>query len=147
MVRIREATPGDIKQIQFVRHSVKENMISNPDLVPDSDVYDYIMRRGKGWVGELNDRIIGFAIVSLLDHNVWALFVEPGFDKKGVGRILHQRMLEWYFNQSDEPIWLSTAPATRAYGFYRSAGWKETGLYGKREIRFEMDKAGWQATR
>jgi GNAT superfamily N-acetyltransferase len=146
MLRIREATPDDIKQIQFVRNSVKENMLSNPDLVPDSDVYDYIMRRGKGWVGESNGRIIGFAIVSLLDHNVWALFIEPGFDKKGTGRILHRQMMEWYFDQSDEPVWLSTAPGTRAAHFYSMAGWKETGLHGKAEIRFEMDKAGWQAT-
>ena len=38
----REAQIEDIPQIQVVRNSVKENILSNPDLVPDKDVEDYI---------------------------------------------------------------------------------------------------------
>lgn len=34
----RPATLTDIKQMQVVRHLVKENRLSNPDLVPDKDV-------------------------------------------------------------------------------------------------------------
>lgn len=39
----REATIQDIKQIQLVRNSVKENTLSDPNLVPDRDVEDYIL--------------------------------------------------------------------------------------------------------
>jgi hypothetical protein len=39
-----------------------------------------------------------------------------------------------------ENVWLSTSPGTRAEQFYRKAGWKETGIYGKGEIKFEMTK-------
>jgi GNAT superfamily N-acetyltransferase len=137
---IREAHTEDISQIQVVRNSVKENMLSNPALVTDADCDEYINRRGKGWVAEAEDgKIVGFAIVDLVDHNVWALFVQPGYDKMGIGRKLHDEMINWYFSQTSETIWLGTAPNTRAESFYRKAGWRETGTHGKGEIKFEMN--------
>jgi len=141
---IREATTEDIPQIQFVRNSVKENMLSDPALVPDKDVEDYIQNRGKGWVCEVDDSIVGFAIVSVMDHNVWALFIQPGYDTKGIGRKLHDVMMNWYFGQTETDIWLGTAPNTRAERFYRKAGWKETGTHGKGEIKFEMTAQAWK---
>jgi GNAT superfamily N-acetyltransferase len=140
----REATIADILQIQLVRNAVKENRLSDPALVPDKDVEDYILNRGKGWVCEIDNRIVGFSIVSVKDKNVWALFIEPGQDKKGIGRRLHDLMMDWYFEQTAEPIWLGTAPGTRAEQFYRKAGWTENGLHGKEEVKFEMTRTGWQ---
>ena len=144
MTSIREAFIPDIPRIQVVRNLVKENTLSDPSLVPDRDVEDYITRRGKGWVCLMDDHIIGFAIVSVLDNNVWALFVEPGFEAMGAGRKLHDTMMNWYFGQTDQTIWLGTAPGTRAESFYRKAGWRETGLHGKNEIKFEMSAGEWK---
>lgn len=139
----REAILGDIPQIQVVRHSVKENTLSDPALVTDADCADYLTRRGKGWVCEIDGAIAGFSIVDLSSHNVWALFVRPDAEQRGIGRTLLQMLLEWYFSQTKETIWLGTAPQTRAAGFYRSAGWTETGTHGKGEIKFEMRFEDW----
>ena len=70
------------------------------------------------------------------------LFVHPDFDRQGIGRALHDVMLDWYFSQTTEPVWLSTAPGTRAEGFYRQAGWLETGRTKSGEVRFE--RADWR---
>lgn len=140
---IREATVSDIPQIQQVRHAVKENTLSDPGLVTDADCASYLTERGKGWVCEIEQEIVGFAIADLKEHNVWALFIRPECEKQGIGRQLHDRMLRWYFSQTRETLWLSTAPGTRAERFYRNAGWKETGTYGKGEIRFEMTFDAW----
>ncbi len=144
MMQIREAGVYDITQIQFVRNAVKENMLSDPALVPDKDVEDYITRRGKGWVCEIDNTITGFSIVSVIDRNVWALFVDPMYERKGIGRQLHDIMMDWYFKQTGETLWLGTASGTRAEAFYRKAGWKENGLHGKGEIKFEMSAQDWQ---
>jgi hypothetical protein len=56
---------------------VKENTLSNPDLVPDKDVAGYISERGKGWICEVNGRLAGFSIIDLQEKSVWALFVDP----------------------------------------------------------------------
>ena len=139
----REAVVTDIPQIQIVRNAVKENILSNPALVTDADVEDYIVRRGKGWVCEMNDEIVGFAIADLVDKNIWALFVHPDAEGKGIGKQLHDQMVNWYFSQTDETVWLSTTPGTRAETFYKMQGWTEVGVYGKGETKFEMRKVDW----
>ncbi len=139
----REAEIDDIGQIQFVRNAVKENRLSDPALVPDKDVEEYMTNRGKGWVCELDKKIIGFAIVDLIENNVWALFVHPDFEAMGIGKKLHQMMMEWYFVHTKEKIWLGTDPNSRAYEFYKLQGWKEVGVHGKGEIKFEMDIKLW----
>ena len=140
----RQALVADIAQIQVVRNAVKENMLTDPALVPDTDVKDYITRRGRGWVCEMNGLITGFSIVSVIDRNVWALFIDPRFEGMGIGRKLHDDMMDWYFSQADYTVWLSTSPGTRAERFYRNAGWREAGIYGKGEIKFEMTPDEWK---
>lgn len=140
----REATIQDIPQIQYVRNAVKENQLSDPSLVPDKDVEDYIINRGKGWVCEINGSIVGFAIADLVDHNIWALFLHPDHEGKGIGRQLHDMMLDWYFSKTSETVWLGTSPGTRAEKFYRKAGWKEVGTHGKGEVKFEMGFEEWK---
>ncbi|HZZ75478.1 MAG TPA: GNAT family N-acetyltransferase [Puia sp.] len=143
----REATLQDIPQIQIVRHAVKENILSDPGLVTDEDCADYLVNRGKGWVCESNKKILGFAIADLTDNNIWALFVDPLFEGRGIGRKLHELMLDWYFSSGKNMVWLGTAPNTRAAGFYRNAGWAEAGIHGKGEIKFEMWANDWLAIR
>ncbi len=105
----REATISDITQIHTVRNSVKENMLSDPALVTDKDCAEFLTIRGKGWVCEIDGNIVGFSIADLKENNIWALFVHPGHEKKGIGKELQQLMLEWYFNQTHQTVWLGTA--------------------------------------
>ncbi len=144
-MKIRVAEVRDIFQIQVVRNLVNENRLSDPALVPDSDVENYITRRGKGWVCEMNDDVVGFAIADLVENNIWALFIHPDFERIGIGKKLLNEMMNWYFSKTDKTVWLGTAPGTRAEMFYRKAGWKEVGLHGKGEIKFEMTKDNWMS--
>jgi GNAT superfamily N-acetyltransferase len=140
----REAIVADIKQIQLVRNAVTENALSNPALVTDEDCLEFIINRGKGWVCEIDNQIVGFAIADLKENNIWALFVHPNYDKRGIGKQLHYLMLNWYFAQTTNTVWLGTAPNTRAESFYRKAGWTEIGTHGKGEIKFEMTFDAWK---
>lgn len=140
----REATTTDVKQLYTVRNSVDENRLSNPDLVNETAYISYLTIRGKGWVCEAGDRIVGFSVVDLACHNVWALFVLPEYSRRGIGRHLHDMMLDWYFSQTSETIWLGTDPETRAAHFYRRAGWIEAGALANGELRFEMTTGNWK---
>jgi GNAT superfamily N-acetyltransferase len=142
---IRTAILTDIPQIQVVRNSVKENTLSDPALVTDADCADMMLVRGKGWVSEIDEQIVGFAIVDLQEKNVWALFLHPEFENKGIGRQLHDGMLDWYFAQTSETLWLGTTPNTRAELFYQKSGWTAVGQHGKDETKFEMTAQDWQA--
>ena len=140
---IREAKIEDVAQIQTVRNSVKENTLSDPNLVTDEDCVQFITARGKGWVCEIDNQVVGFAIADLKENNIWALFLEPKFEKKGIGQLLHNAMLDWYFTQTKTTVWLGTAFGTRAEQFYRKAGWTEVGTHGAEEIKFEMTHNDW----
>lgn len=144
-MKIRVARQTDIPGIQLVRNLVKENRLSDPGLVTDDDVKDYMFRRGKGWVCEIDEEVVGFAIADLDENNIWALFVHPGFERSGIGKKLHDTMIDWYFGETDKAIWLGTSPGTRAEKFYRKAGWTEIGVHGKGEIKFEMTKKNWES--
>lgn len=140
---IREAGVHDIKQIQTVRNSVRENTLSDPNLVTDADCEAYITLRGKGWVCEIDKKIVGFAIVDLKENNIWALFIDPNFEGKGIGQTLHRQMLDWYFTKTKDKLWLGTALNTRAEKFYHSAGWTRAGMHGTKEAKFEMTYDAW----
>lgn len=142
----REAKIVDILQMEIVRSSVKENKLSNPNLVTEKDYEEFIMIKGKRWVCETNKQIVGFAIADLMSNNIWALFIHPEFERQGIGQELHKIMLDWYFRYTKNKVWLGTAPNTRAEGFYKKAGWVEAGTNG-REIKLEMTYDSWQQSR
>lgn len=139
----RVAELSDIKQMQVVRHLVKENTLSNPDLVPDKDVAHYISEKGRGWVCEVEGQVVGFSIVDLLENSVWALFVDPKFAEKGIGKELHRLMIDWYFQQTKEKVVLGTDPNTRAAQFYAFQGWIIVGHYANGEAKFELSYTIW----
>jgi GNAT superfamily N-acetyltransferase len=139
----REAHLLDIPAILDVRFSVTENVLRNRALVTAATTEDYLTRRGKGWVCDLNGLVVGFAIADLQEHSIWALFVRPEYVGHAVGKRLHRLMLNWYFTQTQVPVWLSTAPGTRAEEFYRRQGWQETGRTTSGEVRFELTAEKW----
>ena len=142
-MNFRQAIPEDIPQIQIVRNSVKENQLSNPNLIPDDLVEEFITKRGKGFVCEIDDKIVGFSIVDFVENNVWALFILPNFERKGIGKKLHQLMLDEYFSKTKETIWLSTEANSRAEIIYKKQGWKNAGFHGN-EVKFEMSFEDWR---
>ena len=140
---IREATLEDIPEMHIVRMSVKENVLNNQLLVTNDDYTRYLTTHGKGWVCELDNEIAGFAIVDTSDNNIWALFVHPSHEKKGIGKKLQETMLGWFFTNSEQDLWLGTAPNTRAEKFYTQSGWQNLGPRDNGEVKFEMTYQNW----
>lgn len=140
----REATLSDIPALHTIRTSVRENVLSNPALITPHDYEIHLITKGKGWVCEIDGTLVGFSIVSLEDHNVWALFLFPACEGLGIGKRLHDLMIDWYFTQTTAPIWLSTEPNSRAEAFYRRNGWVEVGVYNGKEIKLEKSVEQWQ---
>ncbi len=140
----REATVNDIDDYMRVRMAVKENVLNTPALVTKEGEVKYLTVDGKGWICEINDKIVGFAIVGLVQRSIWALFVLPEFENFGIGKKLHYIMVSWYFKQTREPVWLTTAPNTRAELFYEKQGWQHSGMKGN-EVLFVMNYDTWKS--
>jgi len=138
-VRIRSATREDMPGLWAVRLAVTENTLS-PGRISDEEVRRAIEEQGRGWVAEQGDRTLGFAI-ALRTGQVWALFVRPEAEGRGIGSALHNEMLEWLSRQAVDRLWLSTGIHTRAHRFYAARGWQHAGLCGTDEVRLERQNA------
>jgi len=140
----REALVSDIPQIQVVRNAVKENTLSDPALVSDADCEEFLTVRGKGWVCVVENKVVGFAIADLKEDNIWALFIDPFYEGRGIGKQLHRVMMDWYFARDKSHVWLGTSPGTRAEKFYSKQGWTATGIVHNNETKFEMTVDEWK---
>jgi GNAT superfamily N-acetyltransferase len=141
-MHIRLATPSDIPFMFEVRTSVLENHMSLEELAaigvtPDT-LASLLDGDGRGWVAEEDGRILAFAMADVADATVFAMFVRPGSDGRGLGRRLMEEAEGWLFSQGCEEIWLVTDSdrAVRANGFYRHLGWLDDGLQEDGQVRF-----------
>jgi GNAT superfamily N-acetyltransferase len=134
---VRAATIRDIPEMHELRLAVHENRLADPLKVQPADYQRFLTGHGLGWVFEHEGQIVAFAIADIQERSVWALFVLPGFEGRGFGRILHDTMTAALFAIDHRPLWLCTEPHTRAEKFYRAAGWGEAGREPTGEIRFE----------
>ena len=138
---VRQATASDVAGMHRVRTSVLENRLVSLVLT-EQDYRSAIVETGRGWVIERDGAIVGFAVGNATDGNVWALFVEPGHEGRGYGRLLHDTMVAWLWDRGLGTLWLTTARDTRAERFYRRAGWRYAGAASGSEIRFELERPG-----
>ena len=87
-------------------------------------------------MAEADGRVLGFAI-GLNTGNVWALFVRPEAEGRGIGSALHAAMLDWFATQPLDTLWLGTDPRSRAYGFYLAHDWLPVGRQDGEDVRLE----------
>ncbi|MBK6596476.1 MAG: GNAT family N-acetyltransferase [Proteobacteria bacterium] len=135
---VRVAELVDIEAMHRIRLAVRENVLSDPTKVQPKDYVDYLQQRGRGWVFEVDGVIAGFAIADASARSVWALFVSPAYEGRGIGRQLHDTMLKWLFDLNPEPVTLGTQPGTRAAGFYAAAGWQLIGSSSSGEAQYQL---------
>ncbi len=136
---LRRACSADIPAMSAIRLSVTENVLSDPGRVTLQMYEDYLDRDGRGWVAEIDGEIAGFSYADHRDGSIWALFISPRHEGRGLGKDLLDLGVTWLFGQGHERITLGTTPGTRAERFYVAQGW--TRLPGEgREVRFSLDK-------
>lgn len=135
---LRLATLDDIDAMHAVRVAVRENALSDVNRVRPEHYRTMLQECGRGWVHEESHNVVAFGIADRVHRNIWALFVAPGFEGQGRGRELLAVMVKWLFEQSGEPLWLTTGRNTRAEDFYRAAGWRAMSSAADGEIRFEL---------
>lgn len=136
---LRPATTDDIAGMHRVRLAVRENRLSHPDRITAADYRAALDSLGRGWVIEAQGEIVAFAI-AYASGSVWALFVDPAHEGRGHGRALHAAMVDWLWSRGLAQLTLTTAPGSRAEGFYRRLGWQACGVEGS-DLRMTLERA------
>ncbi|MGJ7475859.1 GNAT family N-acetyltransferase [Pseudomonas fulva] len=141
---IRLANLADIDAIFDVRTSVHENHLSREQLaamgISPITVRQAILEAPCAWIAEVNGAPVGFSMADVEDGCVFAAFVLPGFEGNGLGRRLMEQA-ETFLFQHHQTIWLETAEASRACGFYRRLGWQPVKNLTEGDVRFEKSRS------
>jgi len=137
---IREASESDVAAMNHLRLQVRENVLSDSGLVTEAMTAEAITVLGRGWVFDEAGQVLGFSIALDKEPSIWALFVLPGHEGRGIGHALLQSAVDWLWSRGARRIRLSTDPGTRAERFYRNRGWKAAGTNAKGEIELELER-------
>jgi GNAT superfamily N-acetyltransferase len=133
---IRLAIHSDARRIFEIRDGVHDNPLSDPDAVTEAGAAWFIDTRALWvWV-EADGLVTGFSAGDVRDGSIWALFVAPGHEGKGIGRALLKRACDALRESGHAFAILTAAPDTRAERHYRGAGWSVTGTDEKGELVF-----------
>lgn len=117
---------SDIPALKVIRSSVVENALGDPSKVTDEQ-YAWYVRNPGITVWEESGDIVAFSAANPLDGSIWALFVAPSFEGRGIGSILLAEACTHLKTAGIRRAWLTTDPNTRAERFYREAGWESVG--------------------
>jgi GNAT superfamily N-acetyltransferase len=123
-VLLRRATQADIPAMSRIRLSVTENVLRDPGRINVAMYEDFLERSGRGWVAEADGAIVGFSYADNANASIWALFIQPGQEGRGLGKALLDQATAWLFEQGHERIRLTTGAGTRADRFYAAQGWQ-----------------------
>lgn len=132
---IRRATEADRARISEIRFSVKENVLRNPSRVPHEMVIWFIENPGI-WLWEEDGKVLGFSAADTRDGTIFALFIDPAHEGRGIGRALFAKALDSLREAGHETGSLTTQPGSRADRFYQRAGWKVIGTSERGERIF-----------
>jgi ribosomal protein S18 acetylase RimI-like enzyme len=124
--RIRTGTMQDIDALMEIRNAVRENRLSDPRAVSRAD-YQAHIAAGDLFVCEEDARILGFSAGTRGTGWIWALFVRPEQEGRGIGRALLDAACAALRAAGHHQLTLSTDPDARAAAFYRRAGWRDSG--------------------
>ena len=142
-IKIRSAEPRDVEGIFQVRTSVTENTLTAAQLaafgITKASITEMILSAPCAWVAVDAEKVVGFSMIDVDEGSLFAAFVLPSYEGKGLGRKLVQAAEDALFERH-QTAWLKTGKTTRAAGFYRHLGWvNETDVDGV-EIRLEKSR-------
>ena len=120
-----------------IRLAVRENTLSDPHRITESDYLAALDELGRTWVVEVDGEVVGFA-TGYKNGSIWALFVHPEHEGRGYGKTLHSTAVSWLWSLGHDRIWLTTGADTRAERFYTSQGWRSCGTVAGGDIRLEL---------
>ena len=146
-MKIRELNKSDIEEIFIVRTSILENSFNLNDLaaigITKHSVLDWLDGSIKGWVCELSEKIVGFAMGDSKTAEIPVIEIYLEYEKLGIGRKImsHIQNWLWSFGHSDLWLWSNSDKSVRAHGFYRKLRWLPTGETQNKNEKLILTKA------
>ncbi|MDX9667935.1 GNAT family N-acetyltransferase [Pseudomonas sp. P5_152] len=141
-VRTRMATVEDVESLFEIRTSVAQNHLSREQMDAlgiTAQVLNSAIKEGPCvWIAEVDERPVAFSMIDRDEGEVFAMFVRPAYENRGLGRLL-MAAAEAELFRAHERIFLVTdgRQEIRANGFYQRLGWTVVDRVDARDVRYE----------
>ena len=141
-VRTRMATVEDVESLFEIRTSVAQNHLSREQMDAlgiTAQVLNSAIKEGPCvWIAEVDERPVAFSMIDRDEGEVFAMFVRPAFENRGLGRLL-MAAAEAELFRAHERIFLVTdgRQEIRANGFYQRLGWTVVARVDAQDVRYE----------
>jgi GNAT superfamily N-acetyltransferase len=141
-ITIRAAIAEDIETLFSIRTSVRENYQSRAELaqigVTPESVATLLKTVCRAWLAEVDRQPVGFSMANAAEKTVFALFILPEYEGRGIGKQLLTVAEDWLWSMGCIEIWLLTGAdlSLRAHGFYQHLGWQAVGETSDGHIRY-----------
>jgi GNAT superfamily N-acetyltransferase len=135
---IRTATRTDIRRITEIRFAVHENKLQHSSTAVLGTAVQLI-DISMFWVWEEDGKIAAFSAADPRDGSIFALFVDPISEGRGIGRKLLTVACNSLGSVGHKAAILTTEAGTRAERLYRKDGWREIGRKPDGQIVFEKE--------
>lgn len=141
-VKICPATSRDVGDMMRIRVAVKENALSEERLaalgITEASLVRMLGSDHGGWCAEVEGEVVAFAMVNHTQGTIFALFVHPDFEGRGVGSALLEAAVAHLAAAGHQRLTLTTGEETRAFRFYLARGWKPTGAHLRDDAELEL---------
>ncbi|HCM9647843.1 TPA: GNAT family N-acetyltransferase [Enterobacter bugandensis] len=104
--------------------------------ITENVVTDMIEKSRCAWVAVDDGKVIGFSMILPDEGCLFAAFVLPEYEGKGVGRSLVE-LAEQELFKHHKTAWLETDKNSRAAKFYMQLGWVKKENVSESDIRLE----------
>lgn len=141
---IRRAAKADATEIMDVRLSVTENALA-PNRMKELGIHAESIAEMLGeshcaHCAVLEGRVVGFSMGDLAAGSVFALFIRPEHEGRGLGKKLLEATVRDLWRQGHGRLRLTTEPGTRAYEFYTRQGWRHMSFTEEGEAELVLTK-------
>ena len=137
---VRKYTASDLQEVLSTWENASN--LAHPFLSADfqdqvrHDIPKLYLPNAETWVAEIDSNVVGF--IALLGNEVGALFVQPSFHGKGIGKTLMDKAVELY-DQLELEVFKANSIGRQ---FYAKYGFEEVGeeahkATGKKVLRLK----------
>ncbi len=141
---IRRASVEDVAILFDIRCSVRENHQSEGELAEIGVTHASVGAMLAGgdyatFIADLDGVSVGFTMAQCSTGYIFACFVRPDFEGRGIGRALMTAAEDAIRLAGVQRAWLSTGAdeGLRAIGFYEHLAWRRVATLPDGQLRFE----------
>lgn len=141
-VSLRMATVDDVESLFEIRTSVVQNHLSREQMDAlgiTAQVLRSAINEGPCiWLAEVDQWPVAFSMIDRAEGEVFAMFVRPAFENRGLGRLLMAAAEAELFKAHERIVLVTDGrQEIRANGFYQRLGWSVVERVDAQDVRYE----------